>query len=91
MEKYLSEVKTENFFTFNKNYSNNYTDEFIISIIDENNQEKNTFDKIGFEKSQHKEYQKKPVSLFVTSYFKSLLQKKTIYPQLIDDMLEKEM
>ena len=88
MEKYLSEVKTENFFTFNKNYSNNYTDEFIISIIDENNQEKNTFDRIGFEKSQHKEYQKKPVSLFVTSYFKSLLQKKTIYPQLIDDILD---
>ena len=88
MEKYLSEVKTENYITFNKNYSNNYTDEFIISIIDENDQEKNTFDRIGFEKSQHKECQKKPVSLFVTSYFKNLLQKKTIYPQLIDDMLD---
>ena len=88
MEKYLSEVKTENFITFNKNYSNNYTDEFIISIVDENNQEKKNFDKISFEKSQHKEYQKKPVSLFVTSYFKSLLQKKTIYPQLIEDILD---
>ena len=88
MEKYLSETKSENYITFNKTYSNNYTDEFIICIIDENNEEKNNFDRVAFEKSQQKESQKKPVSLFVTSYFKSLLQKKTIYPDLIEDMLD---
>jgi len=88
MEKYLAEMKSENYITFNKTYSSSYTDEFIICIIDENNEEKKNFDKIGFEKSQQKEYQKKPVSLFVTSYFKSLLQKKTFYPQLIEDILD---
>ena len=88
MEKYLAEMKSENYITFNKAYSSSYTDEFIICVIDENNEEKKNFDKIGFEKSQQKEYQKKPVSLFVTSYFKSLLQKKTFYPQLIEDMLD---
>ena len=88
MEKYLAEMKSENYITFNKTYSNSYTDEFIICIIDENNEEKKNFDKIGFEKSQQKEYQKKTVSLFVTSYFRSLLQKKTFYPQLIEDILD---
>ena len=91
MEKYLSETKIDNYITFNKNYSNYYPEEFIISIVDENNEEKNNFDKIGFEKSQQNEYQKnqkKPVSLFVTSYFKSLLQKKSLYPELIDDILD---
>ena len=88
MEKYMSEVKTENYITFNKNYSNNYTSEFIISIIDDNDEEKKNFDKIGFEKSQQKQNLKKPVSLFVTSYFKSLFQKKTIHPEMIDDILD---
>ena len=89
MEKYLSETKTENYITFNKTYSNNYTNEFIICIIDENNEERKKFDRVAFEKSQQKESQKKPVSLFVTSYFKSLLQKKTIiHPELIEDMLD---
>ena len=88
MEKYLAETKTDNYFTFNKNYANNYPEDFIIFIIDDNNNEKNHWDKIAFEKSQKKEYQKKPVSLFVTSYFKSLLQKKSLYPELIDDILD---
>ena len=88
MEKYLVEMKSENYITFNKTYSSTYTDEFIICVIDENNEEKKNFDKTSFEKSQQKEYQKKPVSLFVTSYFKNLLQKKTFYPQLIEDMLD---
>ena len=88
MEKYLAETKTDNYIEFNKNYSNSYTDEFIISIIDDNNEEKRNFNKIAFEKSQQKECQKKPVSLFVTSYFKSLLQKKGIFPQLIEDILD---
>ena len=55
MELHLKDINIDNYITFNKNYSNNYPEQLIICIIDENDEEKNKFDKIAFEKSLQKE------------------------------------
>ena len=88
MESYLKIKKPENYFTFNSNYSSNTTEKLIICKIDENDKEKNAFDKIAFEKSLQKEIQKKHNTNFVINYFKNSIRKKIIFPELISDILD---
>ena len=88
MELHLKDKNIDNYITFNKNYSNNYPDQLIICIIDENDEEKNKFDKIAFEKSLQKEIQVKHNSNFIINYFKNSIRKKIIFPELISDILD---
>ena len=88
MELYLKDKKLENFFTFNTNYSSNIPENLIICRIDENDKEKNAFDKLAFEKSLQKEIQIKHGTNFIINYFKNSIRKKIIFPELISDILE---
>jgi hypothetical protein len=88
MEAYLKDKKPENYFTFNSNYSNNIPESLIICKIVENDEEKNTFDKIAFEKSLQKEIQIKHGTNFIINYFKNSIRKKIIFPELISDILD---
>ena len=88
MEAYLKDKIPENYITFNKSYSNNCPKELIICVIDENDEEKNKFDKIAFEKSLQKETQIKRNSNFIINYFKNSIRKQIIFPDLISDILD---
>ena len=90
MESYLKlkEKSVENFFTFNSNYSGNYPENLFICRIDENDKEKNSFDKVAFEKSIQKETQVKHSTNFIINYFKNSIRKQIIFPELISDILD---
>lgn len=91
MESYLKDKIPENFITFNKSYSNSCSKELIICVIDENDEEKNKFDKIAFEKSLQRETQIKRNSNFIINYFKNSIRKQIIFPDLISDILEYDL
>ena len=90
MESYLKlkEKSVENFFTFNSNYSGNYPENLFICRIEENDKEKNSFDKVAFEKSIQKETQVKHSTNFIINYFKNSIRKQIIFPELISDILD---
>ena len=88
MESYLKDKKPENYFTFNSDYSNNIPENLIICRIDEDDKEKNAFDKLAFEKSLQKEIQIKHGTNFIINYFKNSIRKKIIFPELISDILD---
>ena len=88
MESYLKDKTSENYFNFNKNYTEDFPENLIICKIDENDEEKNKFDKITFEKSLQKEIHKKHNSNFIINYFKNTIRKQIIFPELIVDILD---
>ena len=88
MVSYLKDKIPDNYITFNKDYSSKCPEELIICVIDENDEEKNNFDKIAFEKSLQKEIQIKHNSNFIINYFKNSIRKQIIFPDLISDILD---
>ena len=88
---YLKDRRPDNYFKFNENYSTENLDELIICILDENDEEKNKFNKVEFEKSLQRSNSKRLSSDFVINYFKNSIRKKIIFPELISDILDYNM
>ena len=88
MESYLKDKTSENYFNFNKNYTEDFPENLIICKIEEDDEEKIKFDKITFEKSLQKEIHKKHNSNFIINYFKNTIRKQIIFPELIVDILD---